>query len=387
MSISCTNGTTLSTYVSIEPLHIDALKVTGAQLVFKLFEDIAQEISPYLGKASTTLADIVGVSPAFCACLEKAKILSSSNSTILITGESGTGKDLFAQALHNAGPRRKRPFIAVNCAALPRDLISSELFGYEAGAFTGAKRNGSIGKFELANGGTLFLDEIGDLPLDLQATLLRAIEQKAFMRIGGNKLVSVDVRIIAATNADLHLKISQERFREDLYYRLKTTAISLPPLRKRQEDIPLLVRHFVRRNHSSVVFSEEALQFLSQLRWPGNVRQLQNIVEGFIESNEDIDTVSKAHIATYLQEVGELDLLYDTPLLQETHFNRPKAFMMTEVIPPQDSASSIKSYIPNSRELIEQALMENHYHKQKTADQLGISKATLYRRMKEYGIT
>ena len=363
MSISCTNGTTLSTYVSIEPLHIDALKVTGAQLVFKLFEDIAQEISPYLGKASTTLADIVGVSPAFCACLEKAKILSSSNSTILITGESGTGKDLFAQALHNAGPRRKRPFIAVNCAALPRDLISSELFGYEAGAFTGAKRNGSIGKFELANGGTLFLDEISEMDMGLQAKLLRAIQEGKIRPVGGVKEIDVDVRIICASNADLNDYIAEKKFRQDLYYRLSTFMIRIPPLRERRDDIPALadaiLNELSRKIKRAIRIAPDALDALCHHDWPGNVRELRNVLE----------------FSAYISETGVIA----RESLPE-HFGRQATGESSLTL-----SERVKQF---EREEIRKALEKNGRDlagKKKTAGQLGISLATLYNKLAEQG--
>ena len=174
-----------------------------------------------------------------------AKAVAKSESNVLILGESGVGKDIFAQAIHNASDRRDKPFLALNCAALPRDLIASELFGYEGGAFTGAKKNGNIGKFQLADTGTIFLDEIGDMPLDLQATLLRVIEQKKFMRVGSSSITNVDVRIIAATNANIQKLIDQKKFRADLYYRLSTLQFTIPPLRERGSDIILLAEYFI----------------------------------------------------------------------------------------------------------------------------------------------
>jgi len=216
--------------------------------------------------------------------LFRSKAAAGSDSTILLLGESGTGKDVFAQAIHNASGRNRGPFVAINCGAIPRELIASELFGYTEGAFTGAKRGGSPGKFELADGGTLFLDEIGEMPAELQTTLLRVLEQKTVTRIGGTEVIPVNVRIIAATNKDLSKEVVRGTFRQDLYYRLNVVSIRLAPLRERKEDIIPLARHFI--GHLSAKLGKEPLKLENKVTsliqsycWPGNVRELQNVVE------------------------------------------------------------------------------------------------------------
>lgn len=239
--------------------------------------------------AVMTFDTVIGSCPAMQSAIRKAKILSGTESNVLLFGESGVGKDVFAQAIHNASARRDKPFVAVNCGALPRDLIGSELFGYEGGAFTGAKKQGNIGKFELANGGTLFLDEVGELPLDLQATLLRAVEQKSFMRIGSNQLIDVDVKIISATNADIPQMIREKRFRMDLFYRLGTMYLQIPPLRARGRDAVQLAEYFIAsicsriRRGAPKILSPDAQDLLCRLPWPGNVRELQNLMECLVQ--------------------------------------------------------------------------------------------------------
>ncbi|MBI5166542.1 MAG: sigma-54-dependent Fis family transcriptional regulator, partial [candidate division NC10 bacterium] len=226
---------------------------------------------------------IIGTSPAMRQVLELVEQVAPSSATILLQGESGTGKELIANAIHLGSPRRDRTFIKVNCAALPETLLESELFGYEKGAFTGAAAR-KEGRFELAHGGTLFLDEVGDLSLATQAKLLRVLQEGEFERLGGTKTLKVDVRLVAATNTNLTQAVKEKRFRGDLYYRLNVITINLPPLRERQEDIPLLAQHFLltysRKNNKAIDgFSQEAMDLLLEYPWPGNVRELENIIE------------------------------------------------------------------------------------------------------------
>ena len=224
--------------------------------------------------------DIKGNSPVFCGCIQKAKKIASLDKPVLLLGESGTGKELFAQSIHNESPRSKFPFIAINCASLPTDLLESELFGYEDGAFTGAKKGGKLGLFQLAHKGTLFLDEIGELPRSTQAKLLRALEEKEIMRVGGDEIIQVDVRIIAATNRDLNALSKTSEFRLDLYYRLNTLTLQIPPLRQRREDIPLLIEYVIEKNklpHKS--FRPEVSAFFQLYHWNGNVRELRNCID------------------------------------------------------------------------------------------------------------
>ncbi len=220
------------------------------------------------------------------ALVRQMDLVAPTRANVLIVGESGTGKEVVANALHESSPRRERRFLPINCAAIPAEILESELFGHERGAFTGATGR-KVGKFELADGGTLFLDEIGELPLDMQAKLLRVIEQREFMRVGGTETIHVDIRLIAATNQDLGAAVEAGRFRSDLYYRLKVVTLSIPPLRERREDIPLLANHFLREfaaenGRPGLRFSPEAMRALVQARFEGNVRELKNLVESLV---------------------------------------------------------------------------------------------------------
>lgn len=241
------------------------------------------------GQATYTFDKIIGQNNYFIKIIEYAKKIADSKSTVLITGESGTGKEVFAQSIHNHSIRKEEPFVAVNCGAIPRTLIESELFGYEEGAFTGARKGGNAGKFELADGGTIFLDEIGEMPTDMQIRLLRVIQEGVIYRIGGTKQIPVDVRIIAATNKNLIDEVSKGNFRKDLFYRLNVIPIKLPPLRERKEDIPLLINYYMNKtskklNKHSVYISQEYMNYLQNYNWPGNIRELENIIELIVNS-------------------------------------------------------------------------------------------------------
>jgi transcriptional regulator with GAF, ATPase, and Fis domain len=231
----------------------------------------------------STFEEIVGTSPALQAMLSRAIKVAATDSTVLITGETGTGKELVARAIHRRSNRVSRPFVGVNCAAIPRDLIASELFGHEKGAFTGATQQ-RLGRFELANAGTIFLDEVGELPVDTQIALLRVLQEHEFERVGGTRRIRADVRVIAATNRDLQAAISTGSFRSDLFYRLQVFPIEVPSLRERREDIPLLVEYFIDRyarkagKHFRNV-GKRTLQVLQSYPWPGNIRELQNVIE------------------------------------------------------------------------------------------------------------
>lgn len=234
-------------------------------------------------------------SPKMQECINLAKRLADSDLTVLITGESGTGKELMAQSIHNASSRAKRPFVAINCAALPENLLESELFGYEAGAFTGALREGKIGLFEQANNGTIFLDEIGDMPLSLQARILRVLQERQVMRIGSQSIIDINVRIVSATNRSLIEMIQEGKFREDLFYRLNVLPINIPSLRDRKEDILLIINSLIRK---SLRFSEEVKNLLLNYNWPGNIRELQNVAS-YIELMSD-DEVVIANLPYYM---------------------------------------------------------------------------------------
>lgn len=250
-------------------------------------------------EAKYTFTDIIGESEAIRATVEQAQRAAATPATVLLRGESGTGKELFAHAIHRLSSRPKGQFIRVNCAALSDSLLESELFGYVEGAFTGAKRGGKVGLFEEANGGTIFLDEIGEISLNLQTKLLRVLQEREIVRVGANQPVSVDVRVIAATNADLEEALRLGKFREDLYYRLNVIPVLIPPLRQRRPDIPLLVHHLIRRFNQEYgrgveKVTDEALEILSRYRWPGNVRELENVLGRAIINMRVGDTVMEA---------------------------------------------------------------------------------------------
>jgi PAS domain S-box-containing protein len=313
--------------------------------------------------ARLTFDDMVGEDPKFQECLRLARAAASSDSTVLLLGESGTGKDILAQAIHNASPRAKGPFIAINCGAIPRDLIGSELFGYTEGAFTGARKGGSPGKFELADGGTIFLDEIGDMPLELQTTLLRVLEQKVITRIGGSAVLPVNVRVIAATNRDLATEVERGNFRRDLYYRLNVVTIRLIPLRERQGDIELLLWHFLERLGKQMgkyirSVDERIWPLVRAYSWPGNIRELQNVVERAL------------HLA-------------DGPALRPEH-------LPEEIRSVQSNLQVQKELLPvpdYEKQIILKLLEENKGNLSRVANQLGIARTTLYRKMAKYGLS
>ncbi|MHB8916946.1 MAG: sigma 54-interacting transcriptional regulator [Desulfocucumaceae bacterium] len=316
-----------------------------------------------------TFDDIVGNSPPMIAAKKMASQTSRSLSSILLLGDSGTGKELFAAAIHNHSGR-KGPFVKVNCAAMPDNLLESEFFGYEGGAFTGAKSSGKPGKFELAHHGTLFLDEIGDMSLQLQAKLLRVLQEKEFERVGGIKTVRVDVRIIAATNGNIEKLIEEGKFREDLYYRLNVIAVRIPPLRERKGDIYPLAMHFVRKYNRILGagirgISPQAIEILQAHRWPGNVRELENVVEralNIVTAGE----ILPAHLPEYLQGAPDIKKT-------SSEVNIPALNMTTGIAGTE-------------KDLILRALAEAGGNRSRAAQILGISRTKLYDRIVRHGI-
>ena len=274
------------------PMTVRALKAGAANFLTKPFDDeellqaIQQCISWHRGeeiRGAENLGNMVGESPGFKRVLKSIEVVAPTEAAVLIQGETGTGKELVAHAIHDRSSRSRRSFIEVNCAAIPATLLESELFGHEKGAFTGAIAQ-KMGRFERAHQGTLFLDEIGEIPLELQPKLLRALQEQEFERLGGNRTIRVDIRIIAATNRNLKQMVDEGRFRSDLYYRLNVFPLTVPPLRERREDIELLVRFFAQRyarklNRTIEEIPSPALQALTQYDWPGNIRELQNVIE------------------------------------------------------------------------------------------------------------
>ena len=312
-----------------------------------------------------TLDSIIGVGPAITGLKQAAQLAAANNAPVLVTGESGTGKELFAQAIHNAGPRKLRPFIQINCPAIPKDLLESELFGYDKGAFTGALSSGKPGKFEIADGGTIFLDEIGDLPLEMQPKLLRVLEEKCFERVGGNTLIRSDFRLVAATNQDLEGLIARGLFRKDLYYRLNVISLQIPPLRERREDIPSLVRHLLTQlakdsGYASIGVSQEAMAALVEYGWQGNVRELANVLE-------------RALLVMHGEEIDLNDLPFSAGRgLAE----RPTA----EVVPIREARAQME------KAALKAALAKAGNNKVKAAELLGIHRTMLYRQLKRHGI-
>lgn len=276
--------------VTGKPIKDEKGNVTGGVIFFNPINKIKRLINRFSGAQATFhFEDIIGVSSILKEAVQLAAQAASNVSNVLIVGESGTGKELFAQAIHNYSPGQKGPFVALNCAAIPRELIASELFGYSEGAFTGARRGGRPGKFEMASGGTLFLDEIGDMPLDQQVTLLRVLQERVITRIGGDQVIPVDVRVICATNKNLQDEVRKGNFREDLYYRLNVILVAVPPLRERKEDISLLFNYLLKKIaeklHTRIdSVQPEIIECLQNYSWPGNVRELENVVEKMINN-------------------------------------------------------------------------------------------------------
>lgn len=270
-------------------------------LVFREVKKVRKLAKNIMGHhAIYTFDKIIGKDKNFVHLIDYAQKIANSKSNVLIMGESGTGKELFSQAIHNYSNRRDEPFVALNCGAIPRNLIESELFGYEGGAFTGAKSTGQPGKFEIADGGTIFLDEIGEMPLDMQTRLLRVLEEGIVSRIGSIKEIVVDVRVIAATNKDLNEEVRKGNFRKDLYYRLNVLPLKLPPLRQRKADIPLLSQFFMQRiarklDKKSVTINEKTMKSFLEYEWPGNVRELENIIEQIVNTESIPDIFVKAY--------------------------------------------------------------------------------------------
>lgn len=313
--------------------------------------------------------DIVIRSKKMLDILDLARRLAAVDTTVLITGESGVGKEVVATILHKASPRRsKKSFIKINCGAIPRDLLEAEIFGYERGAFTGAAREGKPGLFELADGGSIFLDEISELPLELQAKLLRVVQEKEFIKVGGSKSLKVDVRIIAASNKNLWKKVKQGKFREDLYYRLNVVPIHVPPLHERKDDIVALAQHYVRYFNRKYgfekVLSAELIDIMESYSWPGNVRELINAVERMV-------VTSKGNI------LGAADFSLDNSAIETDRVL--KNYILNK------GTNLAKSVEETERFLIIEVLRKSR-NIDIAAQKLGISRATLARKMRKYGI-
>lgn len=282
-------------------------KLEGVVITFKEAKVVHNLINKIVGaEARFTFDDILGRSEEITEVIKMAKKSAEHDTTVLLSGESGTGKELFAQSIHNASSRKNKPFIFLNCGAIPRELVASELFGYVEGAFTGAKRGGHPGKFELADGGTIFLDEIGDMPLDTQVNLLRVLETKQVVRVGGHEVIPVDVRVIAATHKNLEREVELGNFRQDLYYRLNVMPIRIPALRERKEDIKILIDYFLEKfciKMGKVIkgISNSFYKGMMSYNWPGNVRELQNVMQQVINMAENNEVLNYKHLPIYMK--------------------------------------------------------------------------------------
>ena len=367
-----TDGGSLQCMLSAAPIPNDKGMVLFLHEASKAQRLAAHSVG---AKAIYTFSSIIGESPSLQKAIELSKVASHSNITTLILGESGTGKELFAHAIHNASARKNAPFVVVNCGALPRDLIQSELFGYDPGAFTGAQKQGKPGKFELAEGGTIFLDEIGDMPLEAQINLLRVIQNKEVSRIGGKFSRPIDVRIIAATNKRLQQSVRDGSFREDLFYRLSVLTIDVPPLRERQQDVMLLAESFLRAGVQAIHkpcrgFSAEVAEIFSRYPWPGNVRELENIVERSLNIARG-DTIERED-----EDLGGRNRWQAAP----APGNIPAA-----VLPGRDTGrgGTLQS---REVEILLDVLKANGGNMRKTAQELGIARSALYAKLHRMGI-
>lgn len=315
---------------------------------------------------------LIGKNPHFVEIKKLLKHIAQNDHTVLLQGESGTGKELFARYIHNLSPRKENPFIAINCAAIPENLLESELFGYEDGSFTGAKKGGKPGKFELADGGTIFLDEIGDMPMPLQAKLLRVLEDRRVERVGATSPRPVDIRVIAATNKDLKELIEKKMFREDLFFRLNVFPVNIPPLRERRDDIPLLLDFYLKnviieQDWGFKIFSPEAQEILKNYTWPGNIRELKNVVT-YAASICKEDIITPDYLPKYLMTGAQSEVYVGGNLKGKSSF---------------DGEKDVKHRL--------ETLLEKYGRsteaKKVIAGELGVSLATLYRWLNKYGIS
>jgi transcriptional regulator of acetoin/glycerol metabolism len=368
---------TLHCLATGKPILDETGAIQGAVLFVNPINRIKRLVNRFSGaQAVFRFEDILGDGPSLLRAIQLGRQASENDSNVLLTGESGTGKEMFAQSIHNQSERRKGPFVAVNCGAIPRDLIASELFGFQEGAFTGAARGGRPGKFELASGGTLFLDEIGDMPLEQQIALLRVLQDRTVTRLGGDRPLVVDVRIICATHRDLREDIRKGLFRQDLYYRLYVTTIPLPPLREHPEDIPVLLEEFTHKftTHKGMPalrVDPGVISALQAYAWPGNIREFQNVVERMIHS---------AHgDALTVEQIPDEILLLPDP------FPGPPAAGPSG--PPPAGARKLRDLLQDEeRAEILACLRASKGNMSKAAEKLGMARNTLYRKMQKLEI-
>jgi transcriptional regulator with PAS, ATPase and Fis domain len=361
---------------SAYPIRDEQDCIIGGVILINPVEKMQKIIKRYASSpARLHFEDIIGNSEEIQKAINIAKRAAKSSSNVLLEGESGSGKDMFAQAIHNLSNREGKPFVAINCGAIPRELIASELFGYSGGAFTGAKKDGKPGKFEMADGGTVFLDEISEMPLEQQVNLLRVIQDKRVTRIGGEKEIPVDVRIICATNKTLLDEVKKGSFRQDLYYRLNVISIKIPPLRNRKQDIPMLFNYFLKQGKALCEVESvdpDVIEYLTNYNWPGNVRELQNVVERMLNLTE----------GTYLG-IENLPLEIYSPLLCV-----PEDIPLPQII---DNINDVrkqikKTRIDEKRKEFFLLLKQCEGNISQMARVLGVDRSTVYRKMKRYEI-
>lgn len=358
-------------FYNITPIFL-AEKLSGYIISINSLEELIDIFGELSSTSSNfTFDNIIGNSIQIKNIIDSCKQFSLSNSSIFIQGESGTGKELFARAIHNNSTRAQHPFIALNCSAVPENLIESELFGYEEGAFTGAKKGGKLGKFELVRNGTIFLDEIGDMSLHMQAKLLRVIQEKTFMRIGGSQQIKMNARIISATNKDVEKQIEENEFRQDLFFRLNVIPILLPPLRNRRDDILLLANNFLKKYSMELKknvnkIDDQLSDFLENYYWPGNIRELENTVEYIVN-------ICKTQCAS-LNDLPKRIFASDSSLKKSDSTDNNVNFKTLEQLQKEEIQKTL-SYFGRNNSGIEKA-----------AHILGIGRATLYRKIKKYNL-
>ncbi len=349
-------------------------------------EQMKQHVKKYkqelkrLNLAKYSFEQILTADPGMLALIESAKKAAVSNSSVCIEGQSGTGKEYFAHAIHEGSLRRYGPFVRINCASIPKDLFESELFGYEPGAFTGASTHGRTGKFEIANGGTIFLDELSSLPLEVQAKLLRAIEEREIERIGGNQRINIDVRFISASNEDLHELVKAGRFRSDLYYRLNVVNLKLPPLKDRKRDVMLLSNHYIEQFSKDYPncpdgFSKEAKHCLEAYSWPGNVRELRNVIESAV-SLAKTKHIIVSDLPDYIAHLKEIKT-------DKQEANVSQSLDVTDVLLDDNLYTMMDAF---ERKLIQKAIEQCDGSRTRAAALLGIHRTALYKKMSKLGL-
>jgi len=350
--------------------QLEAIK-SDLDSTLSVVEKYKREVQAFRSHQLKEVDNVIGTSKAINKLIQVTQRVAPVDSSVLIQGESGTGKSMFAKLIHKSSPRSRGPFISVNCATIPHELLESELFGYSPGAFSGANPSGKTGLIELADGGTLFLDEIGELPLSQQVKLLELIQERKIKQIGSNTYKSVDIRILSATNQDLETLVASKTFREDLYYRLKVVALQIPSLRDRSEDIPMLCKHYLQQFDNKYRFthtlSEDALKLLSHYNWPGNVRELQHVIEQLVVVTEE-ENIRPVHLPDYITrglDVHAYPQNEHTTLLYSSLESRLDAF---------------------EKDILEEAFkdLKSSY---KVAKALGISQSTCNRKLRRYGIS